>query len=410
MIVAQDAIDVLPPYKFLLYMILPAVITFYITISWIEREWYRNRNRQHLENRLSIINRDNDNHVINVYREDEDAANPMQANGDAHNDNDTTIKDSSSHMTNSKPMLHLVIPDITLPNPKSRLSPHTRLPDTNVVSMVNHGGDGKTDISSPRKKKSNTILKSFIKIIITPFPYAMLILMAIMIAMIFVDLISIAGLICITAVIMVVVLVLGNHWQGLPIFGHAENDGSLSPVPLQLLTAEEKMRNTEEFFEELFSSLDYNLLLIFFGLFVVVENVASTGIPKNVWSKIVGKTPFDTASSVIYISIFVLLVSQFLGNVAVIQLAVPNIEPLDNDQKKFAWAVISFVATVGGNLTITGSAANIIVAEKAVRIDPASRIDFMAHFRVCFLVTLFSCVLGGVMITGICICENSLRW
>jgi Na+/H+ antiporter NhaD/arsenite permease-like protein len=40
----------------------------------------------------------------------------------------------------------------------------------------------------------------------------------------------------------------------------------------------------------------------------------------------------------------------------VIQLAVPNISPLDDKQKALAWAVVSFVATVGGNLTITGSA------------------------------------------------------
>ena len=46
-----------------------------------------------------------------------------------------------------------------------------------------------------------------------------------------------------------------------------------------------------------------------------------------------------------------LLASQLLGNVAVIQL-----EFLGDAEKKMAWAIISFVATVGGNLTITGSA------------------------------------------------------
>lgn len=53
---------------------------------------------------------------------------------------------------------------------------------------------------------------------------------------------------------------------------------------------------------------------------------------------------------------FVLLASQLLGNVAVIQLAKPNIEFLGDAEKKMAWAIISFVATIGGNLTITGSA------------------------------------------------------
>ena len=172
------------------------------------------------------------------------------------------------------------------------------------------------------------------------------------------------------------------------------------------MTREEKIENTNQFFEEMFDSIDYNLLIIFLGLFVVVENIDSTGLPRSAWNKIVGKAPFDNVASVIGISIFVLASSQFLGNVAVIQLAKPNIEILDEAERRYAWAVISFVATVGGNLTITGSAANIIVAEKACRIDPKCSIDFFEHYRVCFWITLFSCALGAVIITGVVICDN----
>ena len=49
------------------------------------------------------------------------------------------------------------------------------------------------------------------------------------------------------------------------------------------LTNEEKMENLNEFFEELFKSIDYSLLLIFLGTFIVVENMSSTGIPKYFW-------------------------------------------------------------------------------------------------------------------------------
>ena len=43
---------------------------------------------------------------------------------------------------------------------------------------------------------------------------------------------------------------------------------------------------------------------------------------------IVGDRPFQSFTSVLGISLFVLISSQLLGNVAVIQLAVPNIQPL----------------------------------------------------------------------------------
>lgn len=172
------------------------------------------------------------------------------------------------------------------------------------------------------------------------------------------------------------------------------------------MTREDKIDNLNQFFEELFGSIDYSLLIIFLGLFIVVENMASTGIPKYIWRKIVGDVPFRSVSSIMGISAFVLVASQLLGNVAVVQLAKPNVEDLDDSSKRLAWAVISFVATVGGNLTITGSAANIIVAEKAARLDAAMTIDFFKHFNVCFLVTLVSCVVGALFITAIVKLDN----
>ena len=39
-----------------------------------------------------------------------------------------------------------------------------------------------------------------------------------------------------------------------------------------------------------------------------------------------------------------------------VQMAKPNISPLGDEDKKYAWVLISFIATIGGNLTLTGSA------------------------------------------------------
>ena len=88
----------------------------------------------------------------------------------------------------------------------------------------------------------------------------------------------------------------------------------------------------------------------------MVANVDSTGFPRQFWSAIVGRVPFKTAGSIAGISAFILLASQLLGNVAVVQLARPNVQTLADNEKVLAWAIISFVSTVGGNLTITGSA------------------------------------------------------
>lgn len=282
---------------------------------------------------------------------------------------------------------------------------------------------------TPRRKglkKREELVSNVVRIVSSPFPYMILLLVAAMVVMIFVDVMSISGLICVSAIIMVMALVLGNHWRGRPIWSSeasGSNQSSTSagpaianedthvPVPVHVhvpLTDEEKIDNMNEFFEELFKSLDYSLLFIFLGTFVVVANVESTGLPKKIWSGIVGEVPFKSLSSIIGISMFVLITSQLLGNVAVIQLAKPNVEVLGDGEKKLAWALLSFVATVGGNLTITGSAANIIVAEKCARIDPDSALDFFKHYKVCFWVTLASCFIGGAILMGLVSIDNAL--
>lgn len=103
----------------------------------------------------------------------------------------------------------------------------------------------------------------------------------------------------------------------------------------QALSSDEKKENVNDFFEHLFTSIDYSLLLIFLGTFIVVENLESTGIPHKTWSLIVGEQPFNSFSSVVGISLFVLIASQFLGNVAVVQLAMPNVAVLPDREKRY---------------------------------------------------------------------------
>eukprot|EP00607_Mallomonas_marina_P009506 CAMPEP_0182419086 /NCGR_PEP_ID=MMETSP1167-20130531/3486_1 /TAXON_ID=2988 /ORGANISM="Mallomonas Sp, Strain CCMP3275" /LENGTH=502 /DNA_ID=CAMNT_0024593705 /DNA_START=485 /DNA_END=1993 /DNA_ORIENTATION=+ len=386
MIVGEDAAEVLPPYIFLLYMILPAISGWLITIMWVERCWMKSRITSEptifgfARSRYPLL-------ITNFLQDSNCTTRSISSESNALESkwiNDVSTSSSTSTSVRS-PVLNVLDPNVGI---------------YNHMPAKDHNGNG---VLSSDKEEEDGIMKKVARVVISPFPYAMLLLMAIMIVLIFAEIMSIAGLVCVTAVVMVIVLVLGNHWQGKPILG-TDEDENLPP-----LTAEEKIANTNDFFEELFDSIDYSLLLIFLGTFVVVENIDSTGIPKRIWDNIVGNAPFDTFRSVIGISLFVLISSQLLGNVAVVQLAKPNVENLRTPERKYAWAVISFVATVGGNFTITGSAANIIVAEKARRIDPGSTVDFFRHYNVCFWVTLFVCALGAVMITGISIADNGLN-
>lgn len=116
---------------------------------------------------------------------------------------------------------------------------------------------------------------------------------------------------------------------------------------------------------------------------------------------------------------------------------------MDDGPKRFAWAILSFVSTVGGNLTLTGSAANVIVAEQVgntppllatippppldsirhtshihplplCRVAQVARLpgnhtmDFWKHAACCFWVTLLSCAAGMAVISFTVMLDASL--
>lgn len=149
---------------------------------------------------------------------------------------------------------------------------------------------------SPRKQRKierELEFKKAVFSISSPFPYMIFIMSTAMITLIFLDIMPIAGLVCTGAVVMTGMLVIGNWWRGKEMW-QEEGDPALGNV-----SHEERLESIDEFFESLFQSIDYSLLLIFLGkksfehsplrllailgTFVVVANVESTGLPKKVW-------------------------------------------------------------------------------------------------------------------------------
>jgi hypothetical protein len=430
MLVAEDAIDAMPPHVFLAHMLLPSLFSWVATTMWIERCWMRSRQAPGGDKGAGM-------QLISQERAPLVLLAPLSAGQSAHGLDDSLSASASASL--------LPAPSQKMQQQQQRATPSSAASLRSPRPGQQHQQQGSRDVEmgsalisprgppftsahtasasaqqqqqqhadkppapasydsassappQPAKPEPSGFMRK-VMLVAAPFPYAMLMLLFVMIAFIFFDLISIAGLICFSACVMVLVTVLGNHWRGRLIWA----DDSAGDEARPPLTAQQKIDNTNDFFEHLFDSIDYSLLLIFMGLFVVLENVSSTGIPRAIWNAIVGDAPFKSASSVASICVFVLVASQLLGNVPIIQLIRPNVEHFEGEEKVYVWSILSFVATIGGNLTIMGSAANIIVAEKAVRIDPSNGIDFFNHYRVCFWVTVVSCLAGVLFITGTC--------
>lgn len=157
---------------------------------------------------------------------------------------------------------------------------------------------------SPRRRRAKEREEAVSKVITfvtSPVPYLTLGILVAMIIMIFVDILPISALLCISAILMIVTIVLGSHWRGLPVWNdievpESENDANkryskrkneyqslLDNHKFQPLTREERQDNLNDFFEEIFKAIDYSLLVIFLGTFIVIENMNSTGVPGFIW-------------------------------------------------------------------------------------------------------------------------------
>jgi Na+/H+ antiporter NhaD/arsenite permease-like protein len=132
--------------------------------------------------------------------------------------------------------------------------------------------------------------------------------------------------------------------------------------------------------------VDWELLVLFTGLFVVNHAFERTGLP----AAFVG----DLAASGVHLErplpLFVatLVLSNTVSNVPAVMLLLPIAEPA------LAGLLLALVSTLAGNLFIVGSIANIIVVDAATR--SGLRIDWRAHARVGVPVTLATLAIAAV--------------
>lgn len=171
------------------------------------------------------------------------------------------------------------------------------------------------------------------------------------------------GLFATISVIMIVFTIFTNYYE-LNVFDNVQN----ILLRKKYLTVSDRLNKINQTIEDLFLNLDYNLLFIFVGIFIVSGSFIMTNIPKKIYEMLSLKNAFHQTSSLLILSAYVILASQLVGNVPVVFMVQDEIKNIPEENKEiFGWLILSFVSTVAGNFTLVGSAANIIVVEKAIR-------------------------------------------
>ena len=131
--------------------------------------------------------------------------------------------------------------------------------------------------------------------------------------------------------------------------------------------------------------VDWQLLVLFFGLFVVNHALAASGMLAQITQELATLgVPLAHPS---WLFVVTVLFSNVVSNVPAVMLLLPMAS------HPMAGPILALSSTLAGNLFLVGSIANIIVAEQAARLDV--QITWRDHARVGVPVTLLTLALAA---------------
>lgn len=172
---------------------------------------------------------------------------------------------------------------------------------------------------------------------------------------------------------------------GLLVFGISPPWAAISCAALLLVLASNRPRRALQ-------HVDWTLLLLFAGLFIVMRGVEATS-----WlDRLVGWAgPGLSASGgmgMLALIGLTAVVSNLVSNVPAALLLAPLLVRVGADSD--SWLVLAMASTLAGNLTIIGSAANLIVLEIASQ--RGVHISFWTYLKVGLPLTIATIVISAV--------------
>jgi len=158
-------------------------------------------------------------------------------------------------------------------------------------------------------------------------------------------------------------------------------------------------KNSDHDLESIFHKVEWVALFFFVGLFILVGGLVETGIISLLAQKAMELTagnPTTTAMIILWLSA---LASAFVDNIPFVATMIPlikdmgalgmtNLEPL--------WWSLALGACLGGNGTIIGASANVIVAGLAAQ--EGYPISFVRFMKVGFPLMLLSILIANVYV------------
>ena len=138
--------------------------------------------------------------------------------------------------------------------------------------------------------------------------------------------------------------------------------------------------------DKVYFEIDWPLLLMFVGLFIVVAGLEQAVLTPEAATAI-GRLHLQSFPVLAAVTA---VLSNIVSNVPAVLVLNPFVAGLQDPQR--AWLLIAMASTLAGNLTLVGSVANLIVAQRAGRYGV--HIGFWPYFRVGAPLTVLTILLG----------------
>jgi Na+/H+ antiporter NhaD/arsenite permease-like protein len=138
--------------------------------------------------------------------------------------------------------------------------------------------------------------------------------------------------------------------------------------------------------DKVYREIDWPLLLMFAGLFIVVTGLETAVLTKQT-AAAVTRLNLDDVS---VLSAVTAGLSNLVSNVPAVLVLKPFVSSSPDPQR--AWLVVAMASTLAGNFTLVGSVANLIVAQRA-RAEGVV-ICFWTYFKIGAPLTLLTLLFG----------------
>jgi Na+/H+ antiporter NhaD/arsenite permease-like protein len=138
--------------------------------------------------------------------------------------------------------------------------------------------------------------------------------------------------------------------------------------------------------EKVYREIDWPLLVMFVGLFIVVGGLEISVLTPDITAA-VGRFHLE---SIPILSVVTAGLSNLVSNVPAVLVLKPFVADLPDSSR--AWLVVAMASTLAGNLTLVGSVANLIVAQRARTHGVV--IGFWEYFKVGAPLTTLTILFG----------------